>query len=73
MGVFLDESTPLGIFRKLLVGSEGTLAFISEGVFGPFRMMNLATGKDYQPVIFLLEELTRQAGEAESLFAGRHC
>ena len=36
-------------------------------------MMNLATGKDYQPVIFLLEELTRQAGEAESLFAGRHC
>jgi D-lactate dehydrogenase len=33
MGAFLDESTPLGIFRKLLVGSEGTLAFISEGVF----------------------------------------
>jgi hypothetical protein len=32
MGVFLDESTPLGIFRKLWVGSEGTLAFISEGV-----------------------------------------
>jgi D-lactate dehydrogenase len=33
MGAFLDESTPLGMFRKLLVGSEGTLAFISEGVF----------------------------------------
>ena len=33
MGAFLDESTPLNIFRKLLVGSEGTLAFISEGVF----------------------------------------
>jgi D-lactate dehydrogenase len=33
MGAFLDEATPLGIFRKLLVGSEGTLAFISEGVF----------------------------------------
>src|ERR1700730_787438 len=33
MAAFLDESTPLGIFRKLLVGSEGTLAFISEGVF----------------------------------------
>jgi D-lactate dehydrogenase len=33
MGAFLDESTPLAIFRKLLVGSEGTLAFIAEGVF----------------------------------------
>jgi D-lactate dehydrogenase len=33
MGAFLDASTPLGIFRKLLVGSEGTLAFISEAVF----------------------------------------
>jgi D-lactate dehydrogenase len=33
MGAFLDESTPLGIFRKLLVGSEGTLAFIFEAVF----------------------------------------
>jgi len=33
MGAFLDEATPLNIFRKLLVGSEGTLAFISEGVF----------------------------------------
>src|SRR6201988_1249372 len=33
MAAFLDECTPLGIFRKLLVGSEGTLAFISEGVF----------------------------------------
>jgi D-lactate dehydrogenase len=33
MAAFLDECTPLNIFRKLLVGSEGTLAFISEGVF----------------------------------------
>jgi D-lactate dehydrogenase len=37
MGAFLDESTPLGIFRKLLVGSEGTLAFLSEGVFETVR------------------------------------
>src|SRR5580698_10997642 len=28
----LDGETPLGIFRRLLVGSEGTLAFISEAV-----------------------------------------
>lgn len=33
MTAFLDGQTPLGIFRRLLVGSEGTLAFISEGVF----------------------------------------
>ena len=30
---FLDADTPLGIFRRLLVGSEGTLAFIAEAVF----------------------------------------
>jgi D-lactate dehydrogenase len=30
---FLDASTPLDIFRRLLVGSEGTLAFLAEVVF----------------------------------------
>jgi D-lactate dehydrogenase len=30
---FLDADEPLEIFRRLLVGSEGTLAFISEVVF----------------------------------------
>jgi D-lactate dehydrogenase len=30
---FLDGDTPLEIFRRLLVGSEGTLAFIAEAVF----------------------------------------
>ncbi len=30
---FLDAETPLQIFRRLLVGSEGTLAFIAEAVF----------------------------------------
>ena len=30
---FLDAETPLEIFRRLLVGSEGTLAFISEATF----------------------------------------
>src|SRR5580704_14592735 len=28
----LDGETPLGIFRRLLVGSEGTLAFIAEAI-----------------------------------------
>ncbi len=30
---FLDADDPLEIFRRLLVGSEGTLAFIAEAVF----------------------------------------
>lgn len=30
---FLDAEQPLDIFRRLLVGSEGTLAFVSEVVF----------------------------------------
>ena len=30
---FLDADTPVEIFRRLIVGSEGTLAFVSEVVF----------------------------------------
>jgi len=37
MEAFLDGDTPLGIFRRLLVGSEGTLAFIAEAVFDTVR------------------------------------
>ena len=33
MDAFLDGSTPLEILRGLLVGSEGTLGFVSEAVF----------------------------------------
>ncbi len=33
MEAFLDAATPLEIFRRLLVGSEGTLAFLTEAVF----------------------------------------
>src|SRR5205807_5684293 len=29
----LDADTPVEIFRRLLVGSEGTLAFVAEAVF----------------------------------------
>src|ERR1700684_1405750 len=32
LSAFLDETTPLRIFRRLLVGSEGTLAFIAEAI-----------------------------------------
>ncbi len=34
---FLDADEPLEIFRRLLVGSEGTLAFIAEAVFDCVR------------------------------------
>jgi len=37
MEAFLDGDTPLGIFRRLIVGSEGTLAFIVEAVFETIR------------------------------------
>src|ERR1700674_4981554 len=33
MEAFLDGATPLEIFRRLIVGSEGTLAFIAEAIF----------------------------------------
>src|SRR4051794_26877841 len=34
---FLDADEPLEIFRRLLVGSEGTLAFVAEAVFDCIR------------------------------------
>jgi D-lactate dehydrogenase len=34
---FLDADTPLEIFRRLLIGSEGTLAFVAEAVFDCVR------------------------------------
>ena len=37
MEAFLDGTTPLKIFRRLIVGSEGTLAFIAEAVFKTIR------------------------------------
>ena len=32
LSALLDADTPLGIFRRLIVGSEGTLAFLAEAV-----------------------------------------
>lgn len=39
----LDGTTPLQIFRRLLVGSEGTLAFIAEAVIETLPMPELTT------------------------------
>jgi D-lactate dehydrogenase len=38
---FLDADTPLEIFRRLLIGSEGTLAFIAEATFETFAVPRL--------------------------------
>src|SRR4051812_31971426 len=48
---FLDADTPLEIFRRLVVGSEGTLAFVAEAVFdcvreGRYRTMALLSFPD---------------------------
>src|SRR3954464_7807447 len=48
---FLDADTPLEIFRRLLIGSEGTLAFVAEAVFdcvreGRYRTMALLSFPD---------------------------
>ena len=48
---FLDADTPLEIFRRLVVGSEGTLAFIAEVIFDtvparrpPFDWLSVVPG-----------------------------
>jgi D-lactate dehydrogenase len=42
---FLDADTPLEIFRRLVVGSEGTLAFVAEAVFDTVPLdRHLTTG-----------------------------
>jgi len=40
---FLDADTPLEIFRRLIVGSEGTLAFIAEALFDTVALGRQAT------------------------------
>jgi D-lactate dehydrogenase len=43
LSAFLDETTPLSIFRRLVVGSEGTLAFIAEAVITTLPAPELTT------------------------------
>lgn len=38
MSAFLDADTPLSIYRRLLVGSEGTLGFIAEATLDTFPL-----------------------------------
>ncbi len=65
---FLDADTPLEIFRRLIVGSEGTLAFVAEGVFeslpfGPHATIALALFEDLDAAAEAVGPLV-QAGAA---------
>jgi D-lactate dehydrogenase len=40
---FLDEEEPVQIFRRLLIGSEGTLGFIAEAVFETVPLPSMTT------------------------------
>ena len=61
---FLDAETPVEIFRRLLVGSEGTLAFVAEAVFEtvPSRRRRPAHG-------FTSPTSTRRSAPVRSLVA----
>jgi D-lactate dehydrogenase len=43
LNALLDGETPLGIFRRLLVGSEGTLSFIAEAVIETIPMSRVTS------------------------------
>src|ERR1700691_6008384 len=43
LSALLDADTPLGIFRRLIVGSEGTLAFMAEAVINTIPAPALTT------------------------------
>src|SRR3984957_18129937 len=38
MHAFLDGETPVGILRRLMVGSEGTLGFVAEAVYKTYHL-----------------------------------
>src|SRR5271155_3192774 len=43
LSALLDADTPLGIFRRLIVGSEGTLAFMAEAVIDTIQAPAVTT------------------------------
>ena len=58
---FLDADTPLEIFRRLLVGSEGTLAFVAEAVFE-----TVALGRNTTTALLLFPDIDAAATWSES-------
>ena len=69
---FLDADTPLEIFRRLLVGSEGTLAFVAEAVFdtvrdGRYRAMALLSFPDLDAAAQAVPDLVKLGARAVEL------
>jgi D-lactate dehydrogenase len=69
---FLDADTPLEIFRRLLVGSEGTLAFVAEAVFdcvreGRYRTMALLSFPDLDTAAAAVPGLVKLGARAVEL------
>ena len=61
---FLDADSPLEIFRRLVIGSEGTLAFVAEAVFE-----TVALGRHATIALVLFEDIDAAAGAVPSLVA----
>ncbi len=69
---FLDADTPLEIFRRLVVGSEGTLAFVAEAVFdtvplGRHTTLALASFEDLDAAAGAVGELVAAGATATEL------
>jgi D-lactate dehydrogenase len=69
---FLDADEPLEIFRRLLIGSEGTLAFIGEAVFdtvplGRHTTLALTFFEDIETAVSAVPELVATGASATEL------
>jgi D-lactate dehydrogenase len=69
---FLEADTPLEIFRRLLIGSEGTLAFIGEAVFetvplGRHTTLSLSFFEDIDTAVDAVGELVAAGASATEL------
>jgi D-lactate dehydrogenase len=69
---FLDADSPLEIFRRLVVGSEGTLAFVAEAVFdtvplGPHAMIALVSFSDIDAAADVVAPLVAAGATATEL------
>ncbi len=69
---FLDADSPLEIFRRLIVGSEGTLAFVAEAVFdtvplGRHTTLTLALFADIDAAAEVVPSLVAAGASATEL------
>jgi D-lactate dehydrogenase len=72
LDAFLDGNTPLGIFRRLLVGSEGTLGFVSDVTFetvpsAPVTSVAWLAFPSIDAAIALVPELVERGAQAVEL------